>query len=146
MVLPIIVGIGLTTVAVVVRSGLRAWNSYLSLTPLMIAKLNKVHVPYKDLDQFGSKYKTRLPSELLLKLDRYPGGFYNKMSENEALLILGISAQEIEMLDEKTLKQRHRRAMIVNHPDKGGSPFLASKINQARDILASSVIIRRSRR
>ncbi|QEU63030.1 Mdj2 [Kluyveromyces lactis] len=142
MVLPIIVGIGITTVAVVARSGLRAWDKYCRLTPLMIARLNNIHIPFKDLDQFGSKYRTRISPELLTKLDRYPGGFYDKMSETEALLILGISAREIEALDERLLRQKHRRAMIMNHPDKGGSPFLASKINQARDLLANSVILK----
>lgn len=67
----------------------------------MIARLNGLHIPYKDLDQFGMKYRTKLPPDVLNRLDKYPGGFYDKMSETEALLILGISAVEIEMLDEK---------------------------------------------
>jgi DnaJ-class molecular chaperone len=61
----------------------------------------------------------------------YPGGFYPSMSRKEAQLILGIG----EGADSAAIKQRHRTLMLNNHPDNGGSTFLATKINEAKNFL-----------
>jgi DnaJ family protein C protein 19 len=53
------------------------------------------------------------------------------MSKREAALILGVSPTANKM----RLKEAHKRIMLLNHPDRGGSPYLASKINEAKDFL-----------
>lgn len=63
----------------------------------------------------------------------YKGGFEPKMSKREASLILGISPSSNRV----KLREAHRRIMLLNHPDRGGSPYLASKINEAKDYLAT---------
>lgn len=53
------------------------------------------------------------------------------MSRAEALEVLGLrpGASEAEIRD------AHRRLMRAAHPDAGGSDWLATRINQARDVL-----------
>lgn len=52
-------------------------------------------------------------------------------------MILGL--EPTEKMSKKTLQKLHRKAMLMNHPDKGGSAYLALKINQARDMLDKHV-------
>jgi DnaJ family protein C protein 19 len=61
----------------------------------------------------------------------YQGGFDKKMNKQEACLILSIVAKS----NLKELREAHKRLMLLNHPDNGGSTYIASKINQAKDIL-----------
>ena len=61
----------------------------------------------------------------------YEGGFENKMTRREAALILGVR----ESANEKRIKDAHRRILVKNHPDRGGSAFIASKVNEAKDFL-----------
>ncbi|KAL1193899.1 Mitochondrial import inner membrane translocase subunit TIM14-1 [Cardamine amara subsp. amara] len=61
----------------------------------------------------------------------YEGGFQATMTRKEAALILGV--RESVVADK--VKEAHRRVMVANHPDAGGSHYLASKINEAKDMM-----------
>ena len=61
----------------------------------------------------------------------YDGGFEEKMTKREAALILGVR----ESAAAERIKDAHRRILILNHPDRGGSAFIAAKINEAKDLL-----------
>lgn len=52
-------------------------------------------------------------------------------SEDEALSVLGLKPGA----DRQAVLEAHKRLMRLVHPDRGGTDYLAAKINQARDIL-----------
>lgn len=81
----------------------------------------------------ASKFNFKQLVDTLCAMNYYGGGFERRMSKREAGLIVGISPSS----PAKRVKEIHKRLMLINHPDRGGSPLISSKINEAKDILLS---------
>ena len=58
-----------------------------------------------------------------------------EMNLKKAKEIFGLKTLE----SKQQIIQRHRELMQKNHPDRGGSDYLAAQINQAKDILLEHI-------
>ncbi|XP_070160435.1 mitochondrial import inner membrane translocase subunit TIM14 isoform X1 [Polyergus mexicanus] len=84
-----------------------------------------------NLSQKMAETVKKLDSQSLVNTKYYKGGFEPKMTKREASLILGVSPTA----SKGKVKDQFKKVMSVNHPDRGGSPYIAAKINEAKDLL-----------
>ena len=62
-------------------------------------------------------------------MDRPPTD--SAMTQAQALEVLGLAPGATP----EQIREAHRRLMRANHPDAGGSTWIAARLNQARDLL-----------
>lgn len=48
------------------------------------------------------------------------------------------------MHNERKIKNAYKKAMFANHPDKGGSKFIALKLSEAKDYLLTTIDTRKN--
>lgn len=128
MVLPIIIGIGVTVAALTAKATIDTVVRCRKLTPQDIARLNGLIIPkarYWPQDNTYWRNFHELDHNMLI------GGFRDKMDYEEAMQVLGLEGRV--SLDD--VKRNHRKLMMHNHPDKGGSRYVAMKINTAKEVL-----------
>ncbi|HUA54881.1 MAG TPA: hypothetical protein VMB81_22065 [Candidatus Sulfotelmatobacter sp.] len=66
--------------------------------------------------------------------DATPRARDGKMGREEALRVLGLTGEPTA----SEIAEAHRRLMMTNHPDHGGSDYLAAMINEAKEVLTRS--------
>lgn len=142
MVLPIIIGVGVTIAALTAKATINTVSKCNKLKPIDIAKLNGICI--NGTSTMGNSGRKIWPKDTpywrkFEELDgqMHFGGFSNKMNRYEALEILGFDRREafVNKISWEDIRKRHKMMMMHNHPDKGGSKFLAMKINSAKEFL-----------
>ena len=111
-------GLGVAASAVVAQYALSYYNGLKEAGPAGDAKTESSSA---SEDVFSTFFARRF----------YDGPFEAKMTRREAALILGVR----ESAAPDRIKDAHRRILRINHPDIGGSTFLAGKVNEAKDLL-----------
>lgn len=90
---------------------------------LLAAYLDRTHSEWRDNTENSSYQNEDTQNRSSGSMDRA-----------EALRVLGLD----DDADEAAIKAAHHRLIAGLHPDRGGSAYLSSKINEARDVLLKS--------
>eukprot|EP00386_Alphamonas_edax_P010235 GDKI01033208.1.p1 GENE.GDKI01033208.1~~GDKI01033208.1.p1 ORF type:complete len:119 (-),score=25.52 GDKI01033208.1:23-379(-) len=111
-----LVAIGVGVGALGVRSGVRA--------------LRRANITMPEMPNLGG-LAGKIPKFDVGAYTKNQQGFESPMSKQEAYKILNVTAAA----SKDKIREAHRQLMLRNHPDNGGSNFVATKVNEAKDTL-----------
>lgn len=94
-----------------------------------IGGLMALSVPF--IRQFALWFMQRKLNEMDAKNSSQEVSSESEMDRQKALQILNLGEQP----SREEIVQAHRKMMQKNHPDQGGSDYLAAMLNQAKDLL-----------
>jgi len=118
-----------------VLKGMFAGRNVQSMRPEELALLwqDCRHVDQESAQIIEAYLDQRFPSwreDVRRGEDAMSRGADGRMSVEEALEILGLKAGA----SREEIRRAHRDLMLKLHPDRGGSTYLATKINEAKDV------------
>ncbi|KAJ8422693.1 hypothetical protein Cgig2_017055 [Carnegiea gigantea] len=146
MVAPLVAGLCVAATALAGRYGIQAWQAFKArpprprirrfyeggFQPTMTKREAALILGVRSAHQGTSLiYKwNKEREESILRLRSLCGCGKHMEVEKPVLFVSMWESTATEKV-----KEAHRKVMIANHPDAGGSHYLASKINEAKDML-----------
>ena len=124
MVYPFLVGLGVAGAAMAARAALQGVQ-HVKSNPELMRQAVAIGAGFRAMPNVFPQLSQFIRSR------GGAGGFEATMSRREAAQILGVR----ETSSKDDIKKAHRKIMMLNHPDRGGSPYVASKINEASEVL-----------
>lgn len=103
----------------------------LNFDQLTLAQLEMLLQYCQQNDPASAKLLTRYLSQRFGNEWQKASSHSATMTDEEAYALLGLKPGA----SKEEITQAHRKLMQKVHPDRGGSDYLASKINQAKDLL-----------
>ncbi len=110
----------------------------MSRSGLLVLIVALVGVGRLALDGWQSYARARLDEGDSEAGETYQGGYGTRgarkrtnMSRKEALAVLGLT----DPVTEEEIEASWKRLIQQSHPDKGGSDWIAAKLNEAREVL-----------
>eukprot|EP00308_Calcidiscus_leptoporus_P025909 CAMPEP_0119399602 /NCGR_PEP_ID=MMETSP1334-20130426/141438_1 /TAXON_ID=127549 /ORGANISM="Calcidiscus leptoporus, Strain RCC1130" /LENGTH=141 /DNA_ID=CAMNT_0007423497 /DNA_START=398 /DNA_END=823 /DNA_ORIENTATION=- len=125
---PLLAGIGVAGVAYAAKGALHV-SQRLRANPEAVKNLNAAAAGARAV---GERFSlSSLREQFAFMKGPSALGFDAVMNRREAAQILGVR----ESAGKAQIKEAHRKIMLLNHPDRGGSPYIASKINEANECM-----------